>query len=46
MRGKVRHGIIISRRRIFRFLVMGYLKGPINRGGMLMAYACYSMEVN
>lgn len=42
MRGKVPRGVIISRRRIFRFLVMGFLKGPIIRGGMFVTW--YSTE--
>lgn len=44
MRGKVLRGVIISRRRIFRFLVMAFLKGLIIRGGMLIARARYSTE--
>jgi len=45
MRDKVCHGIIINHRHIFRFLVMGFLKGLIIRGGMLIACAWCSMEV-
>lgn len=44
MRGMVLHGVIISRRRIFRSLVMGFLKVLIIRGGILIAFARYSMK--
>lgn len=36
MRGKVLRGVIISHRRIYQCLVMGFLKGPIIRGGMFV----------